>query len=175
MGNTDLRQVGRKRLFGLQFPRRLKHGHPAPFCRGQPSLIYPVCVCIFSRVQLFATPRTVAHQAPLSMEFSRQEYWSGLPFPSPEALPYPGIEPGSPTLQADSLPSHQGSPKYIHPQFSSVQPLSCVRFFATPWTAACQASLSTTNSRSLPKLMSIESVMPYSAYKLNEQGDNIQP
>ena len=56
--------------------------------------------------------------------------------------------------------SHQGSPKYIHPQFSSVQPLSCVRFFATPWTAACQASLSTTNSRSLPKLMSIESVMP---------------
>ena len=82
-----------------------------------------------------------------------------MPFPSPEALPYPGIEPGSPTLQADSLPSHQGSPKYIHPQFSSVQPLSCVRFFATPWTAACQASLSINSSWGLLKLMSIELVM----------------
>ena len=56
-----------------------------------------------SRVQLFATPWTVAHQAPQSMEFSRQEYWSGLPFPSPEDLPNPGIELGSPTLQADAL------------------------------------------------------------------------
>ena len=60
-----------------------------------------------SRVQLFATPWTVAHQAPLSMGFSRQEYWSGLPFPSRGDLPDPGIEPGSPALQADSLsPSH---------------------------------------------------------------------
>ena len=48
-------------------------------------------------------PWTVAHQAPLSMEFSRQEYWSGLPFPSPGDLPYPGIEPGPPALQQDSL------------------------------------------------------------------------
>ena len=55
---------------------------------------------------------TVAHQAPLSMEFSRQEYWSGLPFPFPGDLPDPGIEPGSPALQADSLPSGlQGSIK----------------------------------------------------------------
>ena len=54
---------------------------------------------------------TVARQAPLSMGFSRQEYWSGLPFPSPGDLPNPGIEPISPALQADSLPlSHQGSP-----------------------------------------------------------------
>ena len=51
------------------------------------------------------TPRTVAHQAPLSTEFSKQEYWSVLPFPSPGHLPDPGIEPGSPALQADSLPS----------------------------------------------------------------------
>ena len=58
-----------------------------------------------SRVQLFATPWTVAHQAPPSMEFSRQEYWSGLPFPSPGDLPDPGIEPGSPALRADALPS----------------------------------------------------------------------
>ena len=56
-------------------------------------------------VQLFATPWTVAHQAPPSMDFSRQEYWSGLPFPSPGDLPDPGIEPRSPTLQADTLPS----------------------------------------------------------------------
>ena len=55
-------------------------------------------------VQLFVTPWTVAHQAPLSMEFFRQEYWSGLPFPSPGDLPNPGIEPGSPALQTDALP-----------------------------------------------------------------------
>ena len=53
-----------------------------------------------SRVQLFATPWTAAHQAPLSMGFSRQEYWSGLPFPSPGDLLDPGIEPMSPALQA---------------------------------------------------------------------------
>ena len=50
----------------------------------------------------------VAHQASLSLGFSRQEYWSGLPFPSPGDLPDPGIEPGSPVLQADSLPSLRG-------------------------------------------------------------------
>ena len=50
-----------------------------------------------------ATPWSVARQAPLSMAFPRQEYWSGLPFPSPGDLPNPGIEPGSPTLQADDL------------------------------------------------------------------------
>ena len=58
-----------------------------------------------SRVQLFATPWTIAYQAPPSMGFSRQEYWSGLPFPSPGDLPNPGIEPGSPALQADTLTS----------------------------------------------------------------------
>ena len=64
-----------------------------------------VCVCVcalvlssFSRVQLFATLWTVAHQAPLSMGFPRQEYWSRLLFPSPEDLPSPGIEPTSPAL-----------------------------------------------------------------------------
>ena len=51
------------------------------------------------------TPWTVAHQAPPSMEFSGQEYWSGLPFPSPGDLPNPGIEPGSPALQAEALQS----------------------------------------------------------------------
>ena len=58
-----------------------------------------------SRVRLFATPWTVAYQAPTSMGFSRQEYWSGLPFPSPGDLPNPGIKPRSPALQTDALPS----------------------------------------------------------------------
>ena len=58
-----------------------------------------------SRVRLFATPWTVAHQAPPSVGFSRQEYWSGLPFPSLGDLPNPEIEPESPALQTDALPS----------------------------------------------------------------------
>ena len=62
-------------------------------------------VKLLSCVRLFVTPWTVAHQDPPSMEFSRQEYWSGLPFPSPEDRPYPGIEPKSAALQADALPS----------------------------------------------------------------------
>ena len=70
---------------------------------------------LLSHLGLSATPWTVAHQAPPSMEFSRQEYWSGLPFPSPGDLPDPGIEPGSPVLQADALPSEPGGiPMYIH-------------------------------------------------------------
>ena len=59
----------------------------------------------FSHVRLFANPWIVAHQAPPSMGFSRQEYWSGLPFLYPGDLPDPGIEPRSPTLQADALTS----------------------------------------------------------------------
>ena len=65
-----------------------------------------VCVCVlshFSYVWFSGAPWTIAHQTPLSMAFSRQEYWSGLPFPSPGDLPDPGIEPTSPALQADSL------------------------------------------------------------------------
>ena len=58
-----------------------------------------------SHIWLFAIPWTVAHQAPLSMEFSKKEYWSGLPFPSPGDLSDPGIKPRSPALQADALPS----------------------------------------------------------------------
>ena len=60
-----------------------------------------------------ATPWTVTCQAPLPMEFSRQEYWSGLPFPSPGDLPDPGIKPRPPTLQADSLAS-EPPPLYPH-------------------------------------------------------------
>ena len=65
---------------------------------------------LLSCVQLFVTPRTAAHQASLSMGFTRQEYWSGLSFPSPRDLPNPVIEPGSPALLADFYClSHQGS------------------------------------------------------------------
>ena len=71
-----------------------------------------VCVKSLSRVQLFATPWTVARQALLSMGFSRQEYWSGLPFPSPGDLPNPGIEPRSRILQADALSSEPPGKPY---------------------------------------------------------------
>ena len=69
-----------------------------------------ICICIskcylLRHVRLFAPPWTVAHPATLSMEFSRQEYWSELPFRSPGNLPNPGIKLGSPALQADSSPS----------------------------------------------------------------------
>ena len=73
-----------------------------------------------SCVQLFATPWTVAHQAPPSMGFSRQEYWSGLPFPSPGDLPNTGIEPRSPALQADALISEPpGKPQWSDMQMDS--------------------------------------------------------
>ena len=69
-----------------------------------------VCVCVLCRVRLFATPWIIDCQAPLSMGFPRQEYWSGLLFSSPGDLPNPGIKPTSPVWQADSLPlSHLGS------------------------------------------------------------------
>ena len=76
-------------------------------CSAETPLWIPTpCKCSpLSRVQVFVTPWSVAHQASLSMGFSRQEHWSGLPFPSPGYLPDPDIEPRSPALQADSLPT----------------------------------------------------------------------
>ena len=69
-------------------------------------------VCVLSRVLLSVTPWTVACQAPLSKGFSRQEYWTGLSFPSPEDLSDPEIGPGPPALQAESyLLSYEGSPR----------------------------------------------------------------
>ena len=73
-----------------------------------------MCVKSLSCIQLFATPWTVAHQAPLSMGFSRQEYWGGLPFPSPGDLPKPGIEPRSHALQADALSSEPPGKPHIY-------------------------------------------------------------
>ena len=70
------------------------------------------CYAVLSLIQLFVTPWTVAHQAPHPWEFSRQGYWSGLPFPTPGDLPNPGIKPRSPMLQVDSLPAEPpGKPK----------------------------------------------------------------
>ena len=86
----------------LTIPYR-KHSHKGKFTRVRE-------VFSLSCVWLFATPWTEAHQAPLSMGFSWQEYWSGLPFPSPGDLSDPGVELVPPALQADSLPlNHQGS------------------------------------------------------------------
>ena len=102
------------------------------------------------------TPWTIAHQSLISMEFSRQEYWSGLPFPSPR-----------------DQPRDQTWVSYIASRFFTilvwalnlmivvvVQSPSFVQLFVSPWTAAHQTSLSITISWSLPKFMSIESVMP---------------
>ena len=88
---------------------------------------------MLSRVQLFATPWTVAHQAPPSMEFSRQEYWSGLPFPSPGDLPNLGIEAESPTLQADALSSEPpGKPgSYSINQFTNLNKIYKTMVFIT--------------------------------------------
>jgi len=80
------------------------------------------------------------------MGFSRQAYWSGLPFPSPGDLPNPGIELRSPTLQVESLPSEPPG-KYNFRKKKSVKSLSRVRLFVTPWTAARQAPLSMGFSR----------------------------
>ena len=81
------------------------------------SILVKVKVKSLSHVRLFATPWVVTYQAPWSMGFSRQEYWSGLPFPSPGDLPNPGIEPGSPALQTDALPSKPlGKPHFYFKQ-----------------------------------------------------------
>ena len=105
---------------------------------------------MLSCFQLFATWWTVAHKTPLSMGFSRQEYWSGLPCLPLGDLPDPGIEP-------TSLTSPALAERFFTTQFSSVAQL-CPTLCYPMNCSAHQASLSITNSRSLLKLMSIESV-----------------
>ena len=79
--------------------------------------VHACMLSCFSCARLFVTPWTAAHQAPLSMGFSRQEYWSGLPFPSPGDLPDPGIKLGSPALEADALTSEPpGKPRIAYSQ-----------------------------------------------------------
>ena len=85
-------------------------------------------VLVAQSCQLFGTRWTVACQAPLSMGFSRQEHWSGLPFPSPGDLPDPGIKPRSLALQADSLLSEPSSSRHISNVTSSMESFLCVRY-----------------------------------------------
>ena len=80
------------------FTRYRGHIYLIPHCVPGGALVAKLCPTL-------VTPWTVARQTPLSIGFSRQEHWSGLPFPSPGDLSDPGIEPGSPALQADSLPT----------------------------------------------------------------------
>ena len=90
-----------------------KQGRPHPWPSGTFSSLRKICCCLVTKFvsDSFATPGTVALQAPLYIQFSRQEYWSGLPFPSAGDLPGPGIEPTSLSWQTDSSPlSHLGSP-----------------------------------------------------------------
>ena len=111
-----------------------------------------VCVCVLSLVRLFAAPCTASCQAPLSMGFSRQEYWSGLPCLPPRDLPNPGTEPRSPTLQADSLPSEPpGKPKNIGvgglSLLQGIFPTQELNFciaggFFTSWDTRCMLSCS---------------------------------
>ena len=110
-----------------------------------------VCVCALSRVQLFVTPWTLARQAPLSMEFSRQAYWSGLPFSSPGDLPNPGIKPMSPALVGRFFitratwevhnpfyPSNNwSSPKVTLAQLCKVLPYTCTNLYSVRLKRKC--------------------------------------
>ena len=95
---------------------------PVPSAVGACTILHcqlvKVKVTSLSCVLLFSTPWTAAYQDPLSMGFSRQEYWCGLPLPSPGDLPDPGIEPGSLTLQADTLPSESPGKPFFQLIFS---------------------------------------------------------
>ena len=95
------------RQSGLWRTNKIKVGRQSGLWRINKIKVGMVCMCVLvtKLCPTVVTPWIVAHQAPLSMGFSRQEYWSGLPFPSPGDLPDPGIEPRSPTLQADALTS----------------------------------------------------------------------
>ena len=88
---------------------------------------------LLSRVQLLGTQWSVAYQAPKSMGFSRQEYWSGLPFPSPGDLPDPGIKPGSPALQTDALRSE--------PPGKPSNTMDCYKKCHSPWPSNLLPSL----------------------------------
>ena len=88
--------------------------------------LHCACVCL---VRILETPGTAAHQAPLSMGFSMQEYWSGPPFPIPGDLPNPGIEPVSPALQVSSLLLSQQGSQNLHWGLLLCWPRSLFRFF----------------------------------------------
>ena len=114
-----------------------------------------VIVQSLSRVRFFATPWTVAYQAPPSRGFSRQEYWSGLPFPSPGDLPDPGIEPRPPVLEADALTSEPpGKPSSV--------------------TQLCPTLCDPVN-RSMPGLPVHHQLLEFTQTHVHRVGDAIQP
>ena len=123
-------------------------------------------VHVLSRVWLFVTPWTVAHQAPLSMGFSRQEHWSGLPFPPPGDLPDVGMEPTSPASQVNSsLLSHPGSIFLRSCSFSSHQRLFFQGYLTRPaWVALDESS----------NLRVLESVTKFSNKSLPRPKENVQ-
>ena len=123
-------------------PSFQKEGNPAP-CDNTDE---PWEHCSLNHVWLFVTPRTTAHRAPLSMAFSRREYWSGLPFPAPGDLPGPEITPASPAL-AGKFFTTEPPGKLLRTLKVKVKSFSRVRLFATPWTVAYQASQSLGFSR----------------------------
>ena len=100
---------------------------------------------MLSRVQLFATPWTVAYQAHLSIGFSRQEYWSGLPFPSPGDLPDLGIEPRPSMLQADTLPSEPLLYKITYIQREESEMLKKVKCVRTRYVQSMSCDFSLTS------------------------------
>ena len=123
-------------------PLCLTKGEPSGMIRSNTSFnllcfrlfVSVLCLVVQSRPTL-STPWTVAHQAPLSMGFSRQEYWSGLPCPPPGYLPNPGIQPRSPALQADSLPPEPPGKR-----------VDCCFYIISTATTTIQTSLGTKSS-----------------------------
>ena len=121
-----------------------------------------MCLCALqslSCVQYFATPQTVAHQAPQSMGFPRQEYWSSLPFPSLGDLPHPRIEPMPPALAGGFFTlSHQGSPTPAHAQTFLLFPLSLQGASSSPlvnclpWTSLPFFSFSWADCLNIPNV-----------------------
>ena len=122
-------KLGFNEWVGLKEQREVQTQYCAPYLYIQLFISHLPQLCkvkvkvkSLSSVRLFATPWTVAHQAPWSMRFSRHEYQSGLPFPSPGDLPDPGIKPRSPALQADALPSEP-------PGKPNLKEMQCQRMF----------------------------------------------
>ena len=135
-------EPGRLKSMGSQ-----RVGHDwATSLTGRRGSVDRIRACLLSRVWLFAAPRTVAHQAPLSLGFPRHEYWSRLPLPPPGDLPDPGIGPESPVAHA--LPGRflTTEPPGKPVDSAVVQSLSRVQVFSPPRKAACQVSLPSPSS-----------------------------
>ena len=111
---SSFKEILKSRISGYGYSGHAHYGDLSLWRgNGRGKKLTFVIVCFTQQVvcDSFVTPWTVAYQAPLSMGFSRQEYWSGLPFPSPRDLPDPGFEPMCPAVQVNSLPlTHLGSP-----------------------------------------------------------------